>query len=404
MLFRSEFTTDDEGRITQVMVIEQMADGTFRQDVLTPTGNIKEVILRDWNNEVYGKVSYNAAGDLEFTNYNLGISDYLTADGRFSFDFTTAPDFQDMGQLIYDFNVNLKPEDIAQLTAFSYGNGFWNAHRSPDSISTLMNAFIDDRLTDNARTGTPAVVLFEANGEIARDRHGNILTTASLPVTLYEETGLVGNILRWAAGTWFGVSTMRDEVERELIRYLDLIELNQGKFNLDPNMNFVHFAHSGNFQPFIQALEHMPDEYRSKVKTLVAYGAPYVGDGVINDPFLETLVRVRGTKDGVPFEGVRQFQITDQNGNVKAIPNQYNIEIIGAAHNDFSYDPSFTYSSAEEREIARKTSLFMRDLNLIANDEIALKRFLSTQTVGIVIEGKVIKVDPKAYISPNGDR
>jgi len=48
--------------------------------------------------------------------------------------------------------------------------------------------------------------------------------------------------------------------------------------------------------------------------------------------------------------------------------------------------------------------LFMRDLNLIANDEIALKRFLSTQTVGIVIEGKVIKVDPKAYISPNGDR
>ncbi|MGI6240962.1 MAG: Ig-like domain repeat protein [Candidatus Omnitrophota bacterium] len=396
-----EFTTDDEGRITQVMVIEQMADGTFRQDVLTPTGNIKEVILRDWNNEVYGKVSYNAAGDLEFTNYSLGISDYLTADGRFSFDFTTAPDFQDMGQLIYDFNVNLKPEDIAQLTAFSYGNGFWNAHRSPDSISTLMNAFIDDRLADNARTGTPAVVLFEANGEIARDRHGNILTTASLPVTLYEETGLVGNILRWAAGTWFGVSTMRDEVERELIRYLDLIELNQGKFNLDPNMNFVHFAHSGNFQPFIQALEHMPDEYRSKVKTLVAYGAPYVGDGVINDPFLETLVRVRGTKDGVPFEGVRQFQITDQNGNVKAIPNQYNIEIIGAAHNDFSYDPSFTYSSAEEREIARKTSLFMRDLNLIANDKTTMEDFLKSDTwPGISYDKNrnVVIVNPSKYV------
>lgn len=404
-----EFTTDDEGRITQVMIIEQMADGTFRQDVLTPTGNIKEVILRDWNDEVYGKVSYNAAGELEFTNYNLGISDYLTADGRFRFDFTTAPDFQDMSQLIYDFNTNLKPEDIAQLTAFSYGNGFWNAHQSPDSISTIMNAFIDDRLVDNAKTGTPAVVLFEANGEIARDRHGNILTTVALPVTLYEETSLVGNILRWSAGTWFGVPTMRDEVERELIRYLDLIELNQREFNLDPNMDFVHFAHSGDFQPMIEALEHMPDEYRSLIKTLVVYEGPYVGDGIINDPYLETLIRVRGVKPGfeVPFLEHQDFQITDQNGNVKAILNQYNIEIAGANHNDFSYDPSFTYSCAEEREIARKTSLFMRDLQLQANNVSRLDLFLKTNTVGGVTydkKTKLISVNPLMYKSPFGDR
>ncbi|MFH1800119.1 MAG: hypothetical protein ABH891_04635 [Candidatus Omnitrophota bacterium] len=44
-----------------------------------------------------------------------------------------------------------------------------------------------------------------------------------------------------------------------------------------------------------------------------------------------------------------------------------NIEIIGARHNDFSYDPAAWNSNpyepeAEAQEINRKTNLFMRDL------------------------------------------
>jgi|GEM_PF-2920150 len=404
-----EFETDDQGKIVRAFVIEQMADGTFRRDALTPAGEVQEVTFRDWNGETYGRLSFNAAGGLEFTNYNLGISDHLSQDGQFTFDFTASPDFQDLNQLLYDFNANLSPEDVAHLVTFTYGNGFWNSHESPDSVSTLMAAFIEDTITDKARNGTPSIVLFEANGDIARDRHGNILTTASLPVTLYEETGLVGNVLRWAAETWFGCNFMRDEVEGELIRYFDLIDLNQREFGLDPNMSFVHFAHSGDFQPMIEALEHMPDEYRSRIKTMIVYEGPYVGDGVINDPYLQTLIRVRGSKEGlsVPFLGHRHFEIVDKNGAVIPLPNQYNIEIVGAGHSDFSYDPAFEYGSEEEREIARKTSLFMRDLNLIANDKTDLEYLLTSNLIpGVHYDSttKLITVNPNEYVSPNGDR
>jgi hypothetical protein len=141
-------------------------------------------------------------------------------------------------------------------------------------------------------------------------------------------------------------------------------------------------------------------------KQLVVYEGPYVGDGIINDPYLETLIRVRGVKSGleVPLLEHRNFQIEDQNGNVEPLQNQYNIEVIGAGHGDFSYDPLFAYGSPEEREIARKTSLFMRDLSLIANNQAGLARFLSSKTPGVTVESTVIRLDPLAYISPNGER
>ena len=369
---------DAAGRITQVIVEERMPDGTVRRDLLDPNGRVREILFRDWSGEIYGRLSVNASGAIEFTHYQLGISNYLTADGRFTFDFSIAPDLQDLNQLFYDFNANLSPESVAQLVGFTFGNGFWNTHQLPDAVPGWMMDFINDLTADQARSGTPGIVLFDASGNMARDRHGNILTTGSLPVTLYEETGLVGNVFRWMADTWFGCNFMRDEIERELVNYFDLIELNQREFGLDPNMKFTHFAHSGNFQPMIEALEHMPDAYRSRIKTLVVYEGPYVGDGVINDPFLQTLIRVRGVKSGVavPFLEHREFQVTDTNGKVTALQNQYNIEISGADHSDFSYDPSFEYASPEAREIARKTSLFMRELALKANDFTETANFL----------------------------
>ena len=398
-----QWDTDAEGKITKVIVEEQMGNGVIRRDVMDPDGRVKEIFFTDWSGQIYGRVSFNAQGTIEFTNYALGISNYLSADGRFTFDFSLAPDLQDLNQLLHDFNTDLRPGDIAQLAAFTYGNGFWNSHQSPDSISSVMAAFMAAMNKDQASNGTPGVVLFDANGNIARDRHGNILTTGSLPITLYEETSLVGNVFRWMADTWFGCNFMRDEIEAELTRYFDLIELNQKRFGLDPNMKFVHFSHSGNFQPMIEALEHMDDKYRSHIKTLVVYEGPYVGDGIINDPYLETRVRVRGVKSGpaVPLLEQRDFQITDQNDNVQALHNQYNIEIIGAGHSDFSYDPSFEYASPEEREIARKTSLFMRELTLAAADSDKLFSFLNEGRIGINYdEGRrIYSIDPLLFES-----
>ncbi len=400
--------TDNEGRITGATVTERMPNGESRTDALDPNGRIKEISFKDWQGEVYGRLSFNAQGAIEFTNYRLGISNYLAADGRFNFDFTAAPDLQDLNQLLYDFNTNLTPGQIAQLSGMTFGNGFWNSHQSADSISTIMDAFMHDLSDDQGRNGTPGVVLFDESGNLARDRHGNILTTGSLPLTLYEETGLVGNVFRWMADTFFGCNFMRDELDRELTRYYELIELNRERFQLPANLPFVHFAHSGDFQPMIEVLEDAQNPYRSQIKTLVVYEGPYVGDGIINDPYLETLIRVRGVKPGfdVPFIEHRDFQITDSNGNVVPILNQYNIEVIGAGHSDFSYRPEFAYANEEEREIARKTSLFMRDLSLKAsnNNPELLRDFLSSATTGISIKNGVIEVNPADYISPFGDR
>jgi hypothetical protein len=396
-----QFVTDDQGRIRQTFVEEQMPDGTFRRDLLTPAGEVREVSFRDWNGETYARLSFNAKGDLEFTNYNLGISEHLSPDGHLDFDFTVAPDLQDFNQILYDFNTNLSPEDTLQLASFTYGNGFWNAHQPPDGVPPLMANFMNNVAADAGRNGTPGMVLLDENGNIAHDSHGNILTTASLPVTLYAETGLVGNVLRWTAETWFGARFMRDEIENEFKHYFDLLQLNQDRFGLAPDMPFVHFAHSGDFQPLMQALEHMPDEYRSRIRTLVAYGAPYVGDGIIDDPYLETLIRVKGSEDNVPFQGARQFQMVNENGSVIPVPNQYNIEIIGAKHSDFSCASGPNHDTCTSF-INQQTNLFMRDLHLAAasRDPHVLVDFLSEdEKRGIIIDDErgAIKIDPVKY-------
>jgi hypothetical protein len=404
-----EFITDDQGRITEAYVEEQAPDGTIRRDRLDPNGAIKEVTFRDWSGETYGRLSFNSTGNLEFTNYALGITDHLAADGTFTFNFSVAPDFHDFDQLLFNYDASLTPDQIHSLAVFTYGNGFWNQHTTSDATSPLMANFLNKSAQDQAMVGHPGIVLFDATGNIALDQYGNVLTTASLPIGLYKETGLVGNILNWAANTWLGATFMRDSIEDQFKNYFDLIKLNEERFDLDSDISFVHFAHSGDFQPLIQALEDMPDEYREKITTVIAYGTPYVGDAIINDPFLKTLIRVKGEYDSVPFQDLgQQFQIEDANGNVSSIENQYNIEILKAGHSDFSYNPSFDYTNEEERLIAQKTSLFMRDLNLkvveAQADPNRLKIYLSNATSGIKVENGVIKINLAEYVSPYGDR
>ena len=151
----------------------------------------------------------------------------------------------------------------------------------------------------------------------------------------------------------------------------------------------------------------MPDKYRSRIKTLVAYESVYVGDGIIDDPYLETLIRVRGSTDGlsVPFTDHRPFQIVDENGAVRPVQNQYNIEILGAGHSDFSCASGPTQDVCSDF-VNQQTNLFMRDLQLKAadSDPNTLKVFLSARTAGINIENGIIRVNPDDYVSPFGNR
>ncbi|MFH0985363.1 MAG: interleukin-like EMT inducer domain-containing protein [Candidatus Omnitrophota bacterium] len=402
-----EFVTDEQGRITEAYVEEQAVDGTIHRDKLDANGMIKEVTFRDWNEETYAKLSFNSAGGLEFTNYTLGITDHLSEKGDFTFNFTAAPDFHDFDQLLFNYDTNLTPEQKSSLAMFTYGNGFWNQHVAPDATSPVMANFMGKMAQDQAMTGHPGIVLFDQNGNIALDSYGNVLTTASLPIGLYKETGLVGNILNWAANTWLGATFMRDSIEAQYRNYFDLIKLNQNRFGLDPNIPFVHFAHSGDFQPLIQALEHMPDPYREKITTVVAYGTPYIGDGIINDPFLKTLIRVKGEYDAVPFQELGQkFQIEDANGNVRPVENQYNIEILKAGHSDFSC-ASGPSGNACSDFVNQQTSMFMRDLNLAANDKADLEYLLTSNLIpGVRYDSvnKLVIVNPNEYVSPNGAR
>lgn len=121
---------------------------------------------------------------------------------------------------------------------------------------------------------------------------------------------------------------------------------------------------------------------------------------MINNTKLDTIIRIVGTNtvlDGdasVPFLDYRQFSAVDGDGNSRPITN-YNIEILGAKHSDFDAGSN------------HQVNLFMRDLNLIANDPQRLEEFLklgTTQGVKYDPSTGKITVNPDEYESPFGDR
>ncbi|MDA9101152.1 hypothetical protein N9K06_00600 [Omnitrophica bacterium] len=137
------------------------------------------------------------------------------------------------------------------------------------------------------------------------------------------------------------------------------------------------------------------------LQTMIVYEGPYVGDGVINNTNLDTIIRIHGTADvldgddPIPFLDDRQYVGINADGTERPIKT-YNIEILGAAHSDF------------DAQNNPQVNLFMRDLSLKAadNDPNRLKDFLSSATPGVTEDPvtHVITVDPTQYISPYGDR
>ena len=106
--------------------------------------------------------------------------------------------------------------------------------------------------------------------------------------------------------------------------------------------------------------------------------------------------------DPVPFLGFHDFKGVNQQGIMRDI-DDINIEILGARHSDFVYNPN--EPNLAFREVSRKTNLFNRDLILVAENDIALKDFLRT-TPGIHQnpDTGVYSVNPGEYQSPFGDR
>ncbi len=393
---RFMFQTDADGNITgvRVQVLDENGQVITERDL---TGDIRDTVqFTDFDGNIFAEISISEDGKFEFVNYNLGVSGNISQYGEVEFSYRIPELEDDLGSLIGQFNAaNLTAEQKSEIVFFSVGNGFWNQHATKNEIAQLSRGFIQDLSGDLGTLGIPPAILYE-NGHIAVDSGGNILTTASLPITLYEETGLIGNGLKWACETWFGCNDMKEEIISEVTHYMNVLTAN----GFDPTqMNMVHFSHSGNFQPMIKALED-PRLADLNLKTLVVFEGPYVGDGVINNTNLDTIIRIVGTStvlDGdapVPFLNHRQFSAVDGDGNSRPITN-YNIEILGAKHSDF--DASSNH----------QVNLFMRDLSLMANDPQRLEKFLklgTTQGVKYDPSTGKITVNPDEYESPFGDR
>ncbi len=393
---------DENGEITNIKVIKKDSSGGIKTEEDLKTGNFK-ITFEDFNGNEYGEIFYDKeSGKIGFSNQDAGITSSLNAGGKIEIDFAILPDMEDIKGFLENYNQNMTKDSAAQIVAFSVGQGFWNSLGSYDQVSDLMSHFRQAVKEDKIKFGAAGIVLFDENGNIAYDKNGEVLTTAALPVTLYEETTLFGNSIRWIAETFFGYDAMSDEVKRECQRYLDLIKLNQENYGLTNDIELVHFSHSGNFMPMIKALENMEEKYQKQITALVVYEGPYVGDGIIDDPYLETLIRIRGNKDGVdvPFIDHKIFSKTDEYGNIVAIENQYQIEILGAGHNDYSYQGANAYATESERQIAENTSLFIRDLNLAVENKTVVD-FLAQVTTGIVVKNDVVYVNPLEYVSAN---
>ena len=186
----------------------------------------------------------------------------------------------------------------------------------------------------------------------------------------------------------------------------------------------ITFSHSGFFAPLLGALaKPRPDGSYFDVTTIINYEGvhpglpPFSHDAYINNPNLKRVINVWGTAPtdvlftangqwtgqfdagGVPvYDSTKKpVAVGDfgpptwsfEDANFRASSPDFkniNIEIVGARHNDFSYDPldwnDHPYEPERKaREINRLTNKFMRDLyKAVTEDQInpgALSGFLN---------------------------
>ncbi len=172
----------------------------------------------------------------------------------------------------------------------------------------------------------------------------------------------------------------------------------------------IAFVHSGATAPLLTALKVKPYD----INTVLIYEGPHPNyyDNISN-PNLHRVIHVLGSNHGpansvlegdsmVPFLNYAHFSNT-----AYADFDVINVEIKGAFHNDYSYNPSdyadhtfWDEKKAERQRINRRTNLFMRDLYQAALTEETqagdLKRFfdLLTSTGAAVYQNGIWKIDP----------
>ncbi len=252
---------------------------------------------------------------------------------------------------------------------------------------------------------------------------GIIKTAGEFLVSMYETTNLFGNAVDWATdfllnledqSLWDSIlqgqssvflpeplrSWANEGIRNHLIQEVKakLLQLEQDKGQR--TYQGIAFSHSGFFAPLMGVLEQTrPDGSYFDVHTVINYEGPFGGSRseFIDNPNLKTIINVWGT--GTLVEGDYgppkwMFENADFQGP-SPITN-VNIEIQGAWHNDFSYNPNdyadrtdWNEDKAKRERINQRTSLFMRRLYEKALDDQAVPGKLDSflkRTVGITFD------------------
>jgi hypothetical protein len=270
-----------------------------------------------------------------------------------------------------------------------FGGGFWNESNEGE-MSSIMRSYMSDLVAD---------------GIISPER--------AFGITTFERTdsfsGTIENMLGWGLNSLVnGYNPITDEITAEIDAFLGALTEEQA------NNQICYFSHSGHFCPLVKAL-NMNAEYR--IDTLIVYEGPFIGEQVIDNPNLSRIINVRGTgapnienpyelikwgpqglyldpaaaefsESYVPFLGNVNFAASDG----RQIEN-FNFEIIGARHSDFSYDPDNTNLTPEQREINIATNYFMRQLARSAADTFEWSNLISSTAINYDENSKVYVVD-----------
>ncbi|MFH1664783.1 MAG: hypothetical protein ABIA77_01405, partial [Candidatus Omnitrophota bacterium] len=312
-------------------------------------------------------------------------------------------------------NLNLTTEEINLFSTLSdeqkkqaltaimfFGNGFGNDSLEGHS-PTIMNLFMQDLIAD----------------EIISPNNAFGITTYEHSNSLF---GLLSNSYLWSMDAVSSTyNPVTNEITSELYGFLSQLSPEQ------LSAEIVYFSHSGQFRPLVETLNNNPG---MPINTIFNFEGPYVGEQIINNDNINRVINVYGTQpafgiddifqtlqlgpagaflslinrddEPVPFLGPVNFTGLDADGNEFDIEN-YNFEIIGARHSDFSYNPNNANLTPEQRGINIATNFFMRQLSeaVVDNDPLRMTDFAMKNGISYDNERGVFVVDPTEFEREN---
>lgn len=311
-------------------------------------------------------------------------------------------------------SLDLSPEEIRHFSSLDdaqkeqaltaimfFGGGFGN-DRPKGNMSTIMRLFMQDLIADEI---------------VSPDNAFGIAT--------YEGTnnrsGLIRNALLWSMDSISdSYNPITNEIREGLHDFLGQLSPEQ------LSKEVVYFSHSGQFRPLIRALNNDPDLV---VNTIINFEGPYIGAQTISNTNVNRVINILGMQpalerhdlrqvvkwgpagayldianikfrdDPVPFLGPVNFKGIDADGNVFDIQN-YNFEIIGARHSDFSYNPDSVLQH-NQREINIATNFFMRQLAEATVSQDVWDPFVRRAGITYNAKRDVYVVDPMVYEEEN---